>query len=200
MTTETAAPVELIWAAFTAAAHASPMPFEYGGRKRKNGADPFAKFSRNVVWADLPDTSKLFIVQYGVQQYTADGMNTATTDSEAMAGVDSRLAKLAAGDFTRERGEPGVTNDPEVLANSIAREELSALIAAQKLSLTKEQRAAATVAYRAKEATRLVALATKRIADRTANAAAFDLSAFLTPAEAAEAEIVTDTSGNAGVQ
>lgn len=156
--------------------------FEYGGRKRKGDKPAFTKFSRTIDFTTLPAESQAFLIRYGITQYTVDGMNTADSDSEAQAAVDARIAKLVAADFSRESGGGFVTNDPEVLANTIAREELSAIIAAQKVTLTKEQRSAATTAYRTANAERLVKAAVARIEARTKEAGAFDLAAFLTPA------------------
>lgn len=164
-----------------------PTVFEYGGRKRKGDKPAFAKFARTIVFADLPAESQAFVIRYGITQYTTDGMNTADNDSEAMAAVDARIGKLADADFSRERGEPGATDDPEVLANAIAREEVGAAIKAKQAAdkafvISKEQRAAAVTAYRAAHAERLVKEASKRIADRKSNGAAFDLDALLNPA------------------
>lgn len=156
-----------------------PTVFEYGGRKRKGDKPAFTKFSRSIVFADLPPESQAFVIRYGITQYTTDGMNTAEGDTDAQSAVDARIQKLKDADFSRERGEPGATDDPEVLANQLAREAVGSAIKESGKTFTKEQRQAAVTAFRTANAAELVATATQRIADRKTAGAKLDLNALL---------------------
>lgn len=160
--------------------NANPAAFTFGGKQRRANKDgtrpaPFAKIERTVDFESLPEASKAFVIRYGITQYVADGAAGATNDAEFVEGIDTRITKLREADFSRTAGEPGATDDPEVLATAIAREEIGARIKAQKekdpsFTLTKEQRAKAVEALRARDAERLVKEAAKRINDRKANA------------------------------
>lgn len=152
--------------------------FTFGGRKRKDG-DPFPKIERACIFGNLPIESQAFLIRYGIRQYLSDGAASAKTKEDFEAGIDARLQNLVDADFTRNAGDgPTATDDPEVLANAIAREEVGAAIKAAKATVTKEQRAAAVATYRAAHAERLFAEATKRIADRKANGGGVDLAAL----------------------
>ncbi len=75
-----------------------------------------------VDWEKLPEESRAFIIRYGVKQYLADGTAGAETEAEFKAGVDSRVAKLLAADFTRAKGEGNAKPDtPEGRALKLAK-------------------------------------------------------------------------------
>lgn len=173
----------LTWEAFV---NGAKLVAEFGGRKRKGDKPAFAKITRGVEWAAIPDESKLYLVDYGFKQYLADGANTADSDAEFAAAIDDRLGKVMTADFARSGGDgPTPTNDPETLANTLARQEVVAAISAKPESkaawggLTKEQKAQTVTAYRAQHAIRLVAEATRQIESRKAGAATLDLNALL---------------------
>lgn len=152
--------------------------FTFGGRKRKEG-DPFPKIERAVIFGNLPIESQAFLIRYGIRQYLSDGAASAKTAEGFAEGIDARLQNLVDADFTRNAGDgPSATDDPEVLANALAREEVGAAIKAAKATVTKEQRASAVTAYRAAHAERLVAEATRRIAARKNEASGVDLAAL----------------------
>lgn len=58
-----------------------------------------------IDWDTLPEASKTFITSYGLKQYLADAMAGAENEADAKAKVESRVAKLVAGDMSRTRGE-----------------------------------------------------------------------------------------------
>lgn len=151
--------------------------FVFGGRKRKEG-EAFAKIERAVVFANLPAESQAFLIRYGIRQYLSDGAASAKDNASFESGIDGRIENLANADFSRNAGEgPAPTNDPEKLADTLARQELNVALK-NATGVTKEQRAATLVAYRAANAVRLVAEATRQIEARKAAAIGIDLAAF----------------------
>lgn len=56
-------------------------------------------------WDAMPDTSKDFIVRYGLRQYIADAMAGAENEADAKAKIEARATKLRSGDLARTKGE-----------------------------------------------------------------------------------------------
>lgn len=87
----------------------------------------------------LPETSKAFIVSYGLKQYLADGMAGAETEADAKAGVEARVQKLQSGDLSRQRGEGASKADTvEGRALKLAREAIRASLKAANQTAEKE--------------------------------------------------------------
>lgn len=133
----------------------------------------------NIDFGALPPESQTFIVRYGLKQYLADGMAGATTEAEAAEGVNQRVAKLLAADFTRTRGESGPTDDEATLAKQIAREEIRTALKAKGVKLPKERVGELVDALFTRDETRLRKEAAKRIADRKKAAEALSLDDIL---------------------
>lgn len=88
----------------------STQTLTLGGATKRSKIVPF---ERTVTWDGLPDNAQEFIVRYGLKQYLADAMAGATEQSDAVAKVDARLAKLMSGDLSRTRGEGSDKPDTE---------------------------------------------------------------------------------------
>ena len=112
----------------------------------------------------------MFVIRYGLKQYLADGMAGALNADEAKTGVDARVAKLLAADFTRTRGESGPTDDVATLAKRIAREEVQTALKAKGVKPGKEKVAEIVEALFTRDEARLRKEAEKRINARKAAA------------------------------
>lgn len=92
-----------------------------------------------VNWDALPEASQDFIVSYGLKQYLADGTAGAGTPEEALAGINTRMAKLASGDLSRSRGEgPGKVDTVESRALKLARDAIKAKLKEANQTADKE--------------------------------------------------------------
>lgn len=107
-----------------------------GKTKRSNtGQHPVS-----LDWNALPDESQAFVIAYGLKQYLADGMAGKETEADAKAGVEARVAKLLAADFTRTRGEGNAKPDSvEGRALKLARAFIRAKLKSANKTAEKEQ-------------------------------------------------------------
>lgn len=100
----------------------------------------------------LPETSKDFVIRYGLKQYLADGMAGAENVATAKAGVEARVAKLESGDLSRSRGEGKEAPDTvETRAIKLAKAAIRANAKAKNIKPTKEQVADAAAKLVAKD-------------------------------------------------
>lgn len=108
-----------------------------GGQTKRstNGTHPV-----NVDWNKLPDNAQDFIVKYGLKQYLSDAMAGASSESDAKAKIEARLAKLVSGDLSRTKGEGSDKPDTEQgRALKLAREAIRNMLKAKNKTATKEQ-------------------------------------------------------------
>jgi len=108
----------------------------------------------NVAFADLPDESQRFVIEYGIKQYLNDGAAVSLvfttkerkgekkTDAEILAekqdGVTERLENLRTGEFTRRgSGAPKMTPE-EKERYSIVQARLDAMAKATGKTLPKK--------------------------------------------------------------
>lgn len=149
-----------------------------GGKTKRS------RWTKEVVvgFDDLPEASREFIIRYGLKQYIADGTASAETEAQFVGGIETRIAKLKAADFTRTRGETKAKPDTETSrATALVRAEIKKRLAAANLTADKDKIAEAVKAVMDSETARepFMAEAKRQLAQEAKMSAPDDVMAGL---------------------
>lgn len=81
----------------------------------------FTPITRNVVWENLPDSTREFVVAFGLRQILANAAIGATKQAEFEAQVDDKLKNLIEGKLTATRGTTVIVDSVDARALKLAK-------------------------------------------------------------------------------